>query len=162
MNHPILAAVRTLLKETFDGPEENASWYTEARPGSGIFGTLEHLSAEAASIPLHGSTIASQTDHIRYYLWAANAHLNGQNPEKDWEASWKISTVTPAAWANINKQLQQEYTSLLQEVDAFQSADIDALDEQLSNGLLGALAHSAYHLGSIRQMIKAIQVPSQA
>jgi hypothetical protein len=156
MDNPMLVAVRTLLKETFDGPEENASWYTEAKPGSGLFGTVGKLSAEDASIPVNGTTIAAQTDHIRYYLWVANSYLNGEEPSKDWEASWKITNVDKITWAQFNEELQQEYTTLLKKIDS-----LDSLDEQTSNGLLGAIAHSAYHLGSIRQMIKAIKVPSQ-
>lgn len=152
----MLVAVRTLLKETYDGPKENASWYTEAKPGSGLFGTLEKISAEDASIPINGTTIAAQTDHTRYYLWVANSYLNGEEPSKDWEASWKITNVDKITWAQFTKELQQEYTTLLKKIDS-----LDSLDEQTSNGLLGALAHSAYHLGSIRQMIKSIKVPNQ-
>lgn len=157
MNNPMLVAVRTLLKETFDGPEENASWYTEAKPGSGLFGTLVELSAEDASIPVNGTTIAAQADHTRYYLWVVNSYLNGEEPRKDWEASWKITDVDKITWAQFNDELQQEYTTLLKKIDS-----LDSLDEQTSNGLLGVIAHSAYHLGSIRQMVKAIKVPSQS
>ena len=156
MDNPMLVTVRTLLKETYDGPKENASWYTEAKPGSGLFGTLEKISAEDASIPINGTTIAAQTDHTRYYLWVANSYLNGEEPSKDWGASWKITNVDQITWAQFTDELQQEYTTLLKKIDS-----LDSLDEQTSNGLLGALAHSAYHLGSIRQMIKSIKVPSQ-
>ncbi|NQX66148.1 hypothetical protein HQN90_08425 [Paenibacillus alba] len=153
MDNPMLEAVRTLLKETFDGPEENASWYTEAKPGSGLFGTLEKLSAEDASIPVNGTTIAAQTDHTRYYLWVANYYLNEEEPKKDWDASWEITNVDKITWTQFNDELQQEYTKLLKKIDL-----LDSLDEQKSNCLLGVIAHSAYHLGSIRQMIKAIKV----
>lgn len=156
MNNPMLVAVQTLLKETFDGPERNASWFTEAKPGSGLFGTLENVSAEQASIPVHGTTIAAQTDHTRYYLWVANSYLRGEEPAKDWEASWKISEVESITWRAFNDELQHEYNTLLKSIDS-----LDTLDEQTSHGLLGAIAHSAYHLGSIRQMIKALKVPSQ-
>ncbi|WP_010280700.1 hypothetical protein [Bacillus timonensis] len=155
MENPMLVAVKTLLKETFDGPDKNASWYTEAKPGSGLFGTLEKVSAEDASIPVNGTTIAAQTDHTRYYLWVANSYFNGENPIKDWEASWKITNVDKITWAQINEELQQEYTTLLNKINS-----LDSLNEQSSHGLLGAIAHSAYHLGSIRQMIKAIKDPS--
>ncbi|XXM72429.1 hypothetical protein ACQ0QQ_00565 [Lysinibacillus sphaericus] len=151
MNNPMLAAVETLLKETFEGPGENGSWYTESKPGSGLFGTLEKLSSDDASISVNGTTIAAQTDHTRYYLWVANSYLNGEEPEKDWGASWEISDVDEMSWERFKKELQQEYTTLLKKIDS-----LDSLDEQTSNGLLGAIAHSAYHLGSIRQMIKGI------
>jgi hypothetical protein len=151
MNNPMLAAVETLLKETFEGPGENGSWYTESKPGSGLFGTLGKLSEKEASISVNGTTIAAQTDHTRYYLWVANSYLNGEEPEKDWGASWKIVKVDKMTWEKFKQELQQEYTTLLKKVGS-----LDSLDEQTSNGLLGAIAHSAYHLGSIRQMIKGL------
>ncbi|QWC21230.1 hypothetical protein KJK41_12905 [Bacillus haikouensis] len=151
MNNPMLASVETLLNETFEGPGENGSWYTESKSGSGIFGTLEKLSSDEASISFNGTTIAAQTDHTRYYLWVANSYLNGEEPEKDWGASWKITDVDHMTWERFKKELQQEYTTLLKKVDS-----LDSLDEQTSNGLLGAIAHSAYHLGSIRQMVKGL------
>jgi hypothetical protein len=156
MKNSMLAAVKTLLKETFQGPEGSGSWYTESKPGSGLFGTLEGLSAEEASIPVNGTTIAAQTDHTRYYLWVARSYLNGEEPDKDWEASWKITSVDTNTWTQFASELQQEYTTLLTKIDS-----LNSLDEQTSTGLLGTIAHSAYHLGSIRQMIKEIKVSSQ-
>lgn len=156
MDNPMLVAVSTLLKETYDGPEENASWYTEAKPGSGLFGTLEKISAEAASIHINGTTIAAQTDHTRYYLWVANSYLSGEEPNKDWEASWKITNVDNITWAQFNDDLKKEYTTLLKKVES-----LDSINEQTAHGLLGAIAHSAYHLGSIRQMIKMIKASNQ-
>ncbi|MBW3111646.1 MULTISPECIES: hypothetical protein [Bacillaceae] len=156
MENAMLAAVKTLLKETFEGPEGNGSWYTESKPGSGLFGTLDGLSAEDASIPVHGTTIAAQTDHTRYYIWVARSYMSGEVPDKDWEASWKITSVDTDTWTQFTSELQQEYTALLTTIDSLTS-----FEEQTFSGMLGAIAHSAYHLGSIRQMVKAIKVPSQ-
>ncbi|WP_044339334.1 hypothetical protein [Rossellomorea aquimaris] len=152
MENPMLAAVKTMLKETFEGPEGNGSWYTESKPGSGLFGTLERLSAEDASTPVNGTTIAAQTDHTRYYIWVARSYLNGEVPDKDWEASWKITSVDTNTWTQFTSELQQDYTALLTTIDS-----VTSLDEQTLSGMLGAIAHSAYHLGSIRQMVKASQ-----
>ena len=156
MENPMLTAVKTLLKETFEGPEGNGSWYTESKPGSGLFGTLEGISAEDASIPVNGTTIAAQTDHTRYYIWVARSYMSGEVPDKDWEASWKITSVDTDTWTQFTSELQQEYTALLTTIDSLTS-----FEEQTFSGMLGAIAHSAYHLGSIRQMVKAIKVPSQ-
>ncbi|ETI69405.1 hypothetical protein [Neobacillus vireti] len=147
---------KVLLKETFDGPGGNGSWYTESKPGSGIFGTLEKVSAEEASILVQGTTIAAHIDHTRYYLWVANAFMKGDKPELDWSESWKISTVDESTWSRFKVELQNVYTTLLENINSFTS-----FDEQTLNGILGALAHSAYHLGAIRQMTKTIKVPSQ-
>ncbi len=156
MNNTLVEAVKTLLKETFDGPEGNQSWYTESKPGSGIFGTLEMLSAEEASIPIQGTTIAAHTDHTRYYLWMANTYLKGEKPNLNWGESWKITSVDQITWQQFKEELKLEYKALLEKIEL-----IDLPDEQTANGILGSLAHSAYHLGAIRQMVKVIKVPSQ-
>jgi hypothetical protein len=156
MNNTLMEAVKVLLKETFDGPGGNGSWYTESKPGSGIFGTLEKLTAKEASIPVQGTTIAAHADHTRYYLWMANSYMKGEKPKLDWEESWKISSVDENTWARFKNELQNEYTTLLENIDS-----INSLDEQTSNGILGSIAHSAYHLGAIRQMTKVIKVPSE-
>ncbi|MFF2449619.1 hypothetical protein ACFVSW_21480 [Neobacillus sp. NPDC058068] len=147
---------KVLLKETFDGPGGNGSWYTESKPGSGIFGTIEKVSAEEASILVQGTTIAAHIDHTRYYLWVANTCMKGDKPELDWSESWKISSVDESTWSRFKVELQNEYTTLLENINS-----LTTLDEQTSNGILGALAHSAYHLGAIRQMTKTVKVPSQ-
>ncbi|MGP4080043.1 hypothetical protein ACTWQL_09005 [Pseudalkalibacillus sp. R45] len=156
MNNTLLEAVKTLLTETFDGPKKNESWYTEAKPGSGIFGTLDRLSAEEASIPIQGTTIAAQTDHTRYYLWVANTYMKGEKPNANWEESWKITSVDQMTWQRFKNQLDMEYKALLEKIER-----LDTIDEETANGLCGTLAHSAYHLGSIRQMVKVIKVPSE-
>ncbi|MFF2753048.1 hypothetical protein ACFVR1_04720 [Psychrobacillus sp. NPDC058041] len=149
-------SLKVLLKETFDGPSGNGSWYTESKPGSGIFGTLEKVSAEEASILIQGTTIAAHIDHTRYYLWMANTYMKDEKPELDWSESWKITSVDEDTWSRFKVELQNEYTTLIENINSFTT-----LDEQTSNGILGSLAHSAYHLGSIRQMTKTVKVPSQ-
>lgn len=155
MNDMLRESFKALLMETFDGPGRNGSWYTESKPGSGIFGTIEKLSAEEASILVQSTTIAAHIDHTRYYLWMANTYMNGDKPELDWSESWKISSVDENTWSRFKIELQNEYTTLLENINSLTS-----LDEQSLNGILGSLAHSAYHLGAIRQMAKTVKVPS--
>lgn len=156
MNDMLRKSFKMLLKETFDGPGENGSWYTESKPGSGFFGTLEKVSAEEASFLVQDTTIAAHIDHTRYYLWMANTYIKGDKPELDWSESWKISSVDESTWSRFKVELQNEYTTLLENIHSLTS-----LDEQTLNGILGSLAHSAYHLGAIRQMTKAVKIPSQ-
>ncbi|MED4207454.1 hypothetical protein [Neobacillus mesonae] len=156
MNDMLRESLKVLIKETFDGPSGNGSWYTESKPGSGIFGTLEKVSAEEASILVQGTTIAAHIDHTRYYLWMANTYMKGDKPELDWSKSWKISSVDENTWSRFKVELQNEYTTLLEYINSFTS-----LDQQTLNSILGSLAHSAYHLGAIRQIFKAVKVPSQ-
>ncbi|MCH1625317.1 hypothetical protein [Fredinandcohnia quinoae] len=157
MNDMLKKSFKVLLKETFDGPGGNGSWYTESKPGSGIFGTLERVSAEEASIPVQGTTLAAHVDHTRYYLWMVNTYMKGEKPDLDWSESWKISSVDEDTWSRFKANLQNEYTTLLENIHSLTS-----LDEQTSYGILGSLAHSAYHLGAIRQMTKTVKAPTQS
>ncbi|MFD9625415.1 hypothetical protein [Peribacillus muralis] len=150
MGKTLAESLKTLLKETFEGPGNGGSYYTDSRPNTGIFGTLEGLNAEDASLSIHGSTIAAHSDHIRYYLWVVRSLISGVDFEKDWEASWTISQVDEEKWAEIKEGLQREYFTLLSEIKTIN------LEERLTN-VNATIAHSAYHLGALRQMIKTLE-----
>ncbi|MCK1993475.1 hypothetical protein GW626_10695 [Peribacillus muralis] len=150
MGKKLAESLKTLLNETFEGPGNGGSYYTDSRPNTGIFGTLEGLNAEDASLSIHGSTIAAHSDHIRYYLWVVRSLISGVDFEKDWEASWTISKVDEAKWAEIKEGLQREYFTLLSEIETIN------LEEWLTN-VNAIVAHSAYHLGALRQMIKTLE-----
>lgn len=150
MSETLASSIKMLLKETFEGPGNDGSYYTESKPNTGIFGTLDDLTAEDASRFINGSTIAAHSDHIRYYLWVIRTMISGTDFEKDWEASWTIATVEEVKWAEIREELHKEYVSLFAEIDT-----ID-LGKWLTN-VNATIAHSAYHLGALRQMIKSLE-----
>jgi len=144
-----VSSIKTLLIETFEGPNNEGNYFTNTNSKNGIFRTLDDISSEEASLSINGSTIAAHSDHTRYYLWVARQAISGKNFEKNWETSWSISHVDEKKWREIKQELKDEYTTLMEELDT-----ID-LEEWLTN-VLGIIAHSAYHLGSLRQMAKAI------
>ncbi|MGG0845395.1 hypothetical protein [Peribacillus simplex] len=150
MGETLASSIKTLLKETFEGPGIDGSYYTESRPNTGVFGTLDGLTANDASLSINGSTIAAHSDHIRYYLWVIRTMISGAGFEKDWDASWTIAAVDEVKWAEIREGLHKEYVTLLAEIDS-----ID-LEEWLTN-VNATIAHSAYHLGALRQMIKSLE-----
>lgn len=153
MNHYLLeTAVRERIKEAFEGPPSEGSMFTESRPNSGIFGTLDQLTANEASIAVNRTTVAAHADHTRFYLWGTNAILkDGKQPEMDWRESWKINLVDEKGWNRIRKELRHEYLTFLETLDVIE------WNELLANEVLASLAHSAYHLGAIRQMLKVIK-----
>ncbi|WHY59228.1 hypothetical protein [Peribacillus simplex] len=151
MSETLEGSIKTLLKETFEGPGNDGSYYTESRPNTGIFGTLDGLTAEDASRSINGSTIAAHSDHIRYYLWVIRTMISGADFEKDWDASWTIATVDEVKWGEIREGLHNEYESLFEEIDT-----ID-LGKWLTN-VNATIAHSAYHLGALRQMLKNLEI----
>ncbi|MDM5212476.1 hypothetical protein QUF94_13645 [Peribacillus sp. NJ4] len=76
--------------------------------------------------------------------------ISGADFEKDWDASWTIAAVDEVKWDEIREGLHKEYVTLLAEIDS-----ID-LEEWLTN-VNATIAHSAYHLGALRQMIKSLE-----
>lgn len=144
--------IKNLLSETFEGPEGNASWFIESKPGSGLFGTIDPLTAKEASVLVEGVTIAAHTDHTHFHLWANNQLLAGEIQNFDWGKSWEIGTVTKGEWEQTLKKLHHEYTKMPEHI-----SEEEELSSTTTNILLGALAHAAYHLGAIRQMVKAIK-----
>ncbi|NEY99301.1 hypothetical protein G4D62_08320 [Bacillus shackletonii] len=70
----------------------------------------------------------------------------------DWGKSWEIHSVDEQQWNRIQEGLRNEYLTLLESIDVIE------WNEPLANELLSSLAHSAYHLGAIRQMLKVVKV----
>ncbi|WP_055739898.1 hypothetical protein [Heyndrickxia shackletonii] len=97
--------------------------------------------------------MAAHTDHVRYHMWGTNEILkNGKQPKMDWGKSWEIHSVDEQQWNRIQEGLRNEYLTLLESIDVIE------WNEPLANELLSSLAHSAYHLGAIRQMLKVVKV----
>ena len=157
----VIRAVADLFREAYEGSQDPSStWFTDNQPGSGVLGTLDSLSSEQASTPLAGSgapqqqgaTIAAHAEHLRWSLALSNALARGEQPEGDWEQSWSVRTVTAEEWERLRTALRQEYTSLLQAIQA--RSDLPA--ELVTPGI-AIVAHAAYHLGAIRQMVRLLE-----
>ena len=82
----------------------------------------------------------------------------GGNPFADakWDAAWKLSTVDAAEWDEIRHGLRQETTDWLQAL----KTPREVADVELS-GMIGSIAHLAYHLGAIRQIDKDARGPKE-
>ncbi|MBS4171695.1 hypothetical protein [Bacillus sp. FJAT-49736] len=155
MSEILRKSVKTMVKETFEGPPVpvKGSWFTSSEPNSGIFGVIEGMSCEKASMLVHETTLAAHIDHVCYHMWGTNEILkNGKQPEMDWGKSWDIHTVDEQQWNRIQEELRNEYLTLMEAIDAIE------WDELLAHEVLSSLAHSAYHLGAIRQMLKVVKV----
>ena len=138
-----------LLRETFEGsPEGLASAYLDR--GVGIFATLTEVSADAASREFHGTTIAAQTEHAKFYLDRLCEFINGRTETVNWDASWLIETVNDAEWDALRATVRHSYESTLRCL-----ADVPDWNEMRIGMAMGMVAHTAYHLGAIRQIAKA-------
>lgn len=135
-------ALLELFSEAYTGPNHAYTWFFDNKPGSGLFGTLAPLSAEAASEEGPSSTtIAAHTEHLRWSL--------GEVPEGRWSESWSVRTVDVETWHNLRAELCREYDTLLAAMNRLESFS----DPQFPKGMLALVPHAAYHLGAIRQMV---------
>lgn len=140
--------VAYLLRETFEGsPPGQASAYLDR--GVGVFATLDNLSAEAASREFHGTTIAAQTEHAKFYLDRLCEYINGRTEPVNWDDSWLIETVNETEWDALRASVRTSYENTLRHL-----AEERAWSEMQIGMAIGLVAHSAYHLGAIRQIAK--------
>jgi hypothetical protein len=136
-----------LLKATF---EDGGSFYLDR--GAGLFHTLESMTAEAASrAPVPGApTIAAHCVHHRYYVRVVLDCILKREQEPDWPSSWRVQQVGPDEWEALKRELRSGYEQLPQALASVQTWDEGALADSMA-----ILAHTAYHLGAIRQIIRA-------
>lgn len=151
-----LTELSARLSEIFDGPQ--GDWAFILNPGDvGLLRQLEEISAaEASRRPMPGrTTIASHIDHVLYGLTLLNRWAAGEeNPwaTANWEASWKRTEVTEAQWRTLRDQLAKHAAAWQKHVS--ERTDWDAM---AISGALASLAHTAYHLGAIRQILAGIK-----
>lgn len=143
-------ALNYLFKETFEGSPPNGSIYLDK--GIGVFSTLAKLDAGMASTAICNSTIAAQTDHLRYYLDVLSIFLKGDMQIADWTKSWAIGEVSEKEWNKIRKDLRKTYLAVLKTFE-----QIDSWDEDKYSEAMAMVVHTAYHFGAIRQIAKAVK-----
>lgn len=156
---PTQSIVEQFTKELFDSLEETFEQvhgiYLDK--GTSLFETLESISAEDASrgVAERCPTIAAQVEHVRFYLDVLNDVLLRQEIVKvDWREIWQtVREVTPEEWEGQKCRLRESYQQVL--------ATLKSIDgwtgEYDISGALSILAHTAYHLGGIRQAWCAIK-----
>ena len=145
-------AVLLLLEETF---VKNNGLFLDT--DENLFVTLETISAEEASIPVGGkcATLAAQVKHTAFFLQFLEQALREQKmPEADWDEIWRTeSTVSKDEWEAIKKECRASYELVVQLVKDTPHWP----SEQEMAEAMSLIAHSAYHLGEIRQAMCTIK-----
>lgn len=126
----------------------------------GLLRSLDKLSARDASQSTNGgATIAAHAQHLRYGLSLMNDWgKNGGNPfaNAKWDEAWKMSGVDDAQWQEIRNGLRAEITNWKNVLNTpREAADLELM------GIVGSVAHIAYHLGAIRQINKDARGPKE-
>ena len=145
---------RTSLKLALEEAFENVHGFFLDK-GDSLFETLASITAGEASRSLgpRSGNIAAKVNHIRFYLdaIAANAAAGTYVPA-DWDSSWQVGEVTEAEWIDLVARLDAAYRDLID----FAGTN-DTWNDQFVGGAFGIVAHTAYHLGEIRQALNVIR-----
>jgi hypothetical protein len=154
----IAQTLGTLLAELVEGASKEGGYMLN--PGDeGLLRSLEKLSAaQASAITPTGSSIAAHAEHVRYGLSLMNRWSEGEDPfaSADWSASWRKTQVSEPEWRHRIADLRAETVRWLAVVRAPRDVDEIAL-----NGMIGSIAHLAYHLGAIRQINQSTRGPAE-
>jgi len=148
-------ALSNMLTEIFDGPPGQEAYVLN--PGDlGLLRQLETIDAKTASTPPTPGqkNIAAHVDHVTFGLAILNLWASGEaNPwaGADFNASWQRTAVTEDQWRALRDALRREVVKWQKAVAARTSWD----DMSAAAGLSTA-AHTAYHLGAIRQVLAAL------
>ena len=150
----------TLFGELVDGPSADAAWMLNAHD-DGLLRSLDKLPAPAASriAPGGGASIAAHVDHLRYGLSLMNRWSRGEADPwatADWAASWKKTSVTEPEWEALRIELRDQAAKWL----VVLRTPREVQDVELS-GMIGSIAHLAYHMGAIRQITNDARGPAE-
>lgn len=141
-------SVAYLLRETFEGsPEGQPSAFLDR--GVGVFNTLNEINAEGASMKIGGTSIAALTEHAKFYLDRLSEFMAGRSERVNWEDSWLIETVNTEEWDALRSKVRESYENALRSY-----ASTEDWTERHVGEAIAMVAHTAYHLGAIRQLAK--------
>ena len=155
--HDLTSTLATLFGELVNGAPASECYILNAGD-EGLLRSLDRLPAAAASaLTPTGSSIAAHIDHLRYGLSLMNRWSAGENPfpDADWSASWKKTTVSDDEWRALRAQLREEaerWLAVLRQPREVREMEL--------NGMIGSIAHLAYHLGAIRQIDSTLRGPA--
>ena len=149
-------ALFEILDETF---ENHHGIFTDK--GTSLFATLETITPAQASRPVFtGYSIAAQVAHVTLYLDVLERWIRTQeNEHVEWEEIWgTVREVTPDEWVARQADLKRAHQALLVTLRGIEVWE----EDPAIAGALAVLAHTAYHLGAIRQALYVVQSAESA
>ena len=154
------AVLSDLLSELVNGPPRGGSAFMLNSGDEGLLRSLAKLSAADASQSVNGgATIAAHARHLQYGLSLMNRWAReGGDPFSDatWDAAWRTTQVDAQEWASIQDGLKKETSRWHQAL----GSPREAAREELA-GMIGSIAHLAYHLGAVRQIARGARGPKE-
>ena len=145
-------SLRILLRETMMSPDGREGFVLNP-DDPGFVDTLKSLSAAVVSTPPGPSRkpIVSHANHVLYGFGLVCRAIDGDMKAfegADWETAWKLERVSDAEWAELLSRLEARAEHILEA-----GPKIEHWNPMMLTGMFGVAAHTAYHLGAVRQMV---------
>jgi hypothetical protein len=148
MSDGLYQQMEELLRETFEGGRAGSgTQYLDH--DSGISNTIRRLTPEQAS-QRNGNhpSIAAHLRHMAFHMRVSYEWISGDHSKRDWKGSFLPQAVTDQEWSALVQELQRTREQFLKVMQGLPP------DRFISEGAgMGAVAHLAYHLGAIRQLL---------
>jgi hypothetical protein len=150
-----------ILKEAVEGgtPGQGTAFLdgtgADGSGNHGLIATLATLTAAQASRDVNGATVAGHARHTAFHMEViVRYERDGDRGPFDWQGSFQPAQADGAEWAEVQARVRKAYEELV--AFARTQADLPASGDA-TGGLTGGVAHVAYHLGAIRQLVKAVE-----
>jgi hypothetical protein len=142
-------SVEALFRECFEG-HPSLPRFTGHDPNHTLFGELSGLTAAEASVVagVEAHSVAAHVRHLTEALRGSNGWALQGMFVADFDAAWIERPVSEEEWEAMRRELRSAYESVLE----WLGNDTRLSDENTMLWTMSILAHSAYHLGAIRQL----------
>ncbi len=149
----------SLLGELVDGPPGEVAFILN--PGDrGLIASLADLSSEQASTRTNGrSSVAAHVQHLRFGLHVLNRWAGGDAnafADATYAESWSHQQVDDTEW----RALREAFAREVREWQSRLETPPSAWDATTLSGFVSSVAHTAYHMGAIRQLVPAAAGPA--
>jgi hypothetical protein len=155
-------ALAALFTELIDGPPAREA-YMLNQGDEGLLRSVERIDWRAANqgVAGGGASIAQHVEHVRFGISLMNRWKGGEeNPfaGADWRHAWTTEVGSDAEWAELRAALADEVRTWQASLGSVgRAAD---LPRMALLGIIGSVAHLAYHMGAIRQIDRATRGPT--
>jgi hypothetical protein len=151
-------ALTSLFREVVYGPPADIAFIVD-QGDRGLIASLSVLPASQASARSGGrSSVAGHVQHLRYGLTLLNRWADGdQNAFADASPgeSWSHQQVDEDEWRALLQAFDDEAGRWLARLKAPRNWDVLTL-----SGFMSSVAHTAYHMGAIRQLVPPAAAPA--
>jgi hypothetical protein len=142
----------SLFREMIDGPRGDMAFIVN--PGDrGLLASLAAVpAAQASARPSGRPSIAGHTQHLRFGLALLNKWANGDPnafADASFAESWSHQQVNDDEWRALRQAFEDEARRWLVRLETPREWDAMTL-----SGFVSSVAHTAYHMGAIRQLVR--------